>query len=72
VVRTNIDIDDELLAEAMQAAGQKTKKQTVEDGLRALIKARRQEQAMRNLDGIGWGGDMDEIEASWSWSDETR
>ena len=45
-MRTNIEIDDELLAEAMTLGGQKTKRQAVEDGLRAFIRARRQDQAM--------------------------
>lgn len=71
-MRTNIDIDDELLAEAMASGERTTKKQVVEDGLRALIRARRQQQALRNLDGIGWSGDMDEIEASWSWVDDDK
>jgi Arc/MetJ family transcription regulator len=69
-MRTNIDINDELLAEAMAGSERKTKKQVVEDGLRALIRTRRQEQALRNLDGSGWDGDMDEIEASWSWPND--
>lgn len=64
-MRTNIDIDDDLLAEAMAVGGAKTKKQTVEDGLRALIRARRQAQALRNLDGIGWDGDLEEIRRGW-------
>jgi Arc/MetJ family transcription regulator len=48
-------------AEAMTLGGQKTKRQAVEDGLRAFIRARRQDQAMKNLDGIGWDGDLEEI-----------
>lgn len=65
-MRTNIDIDDELLAEAMTLGGQKTKRQVVEDGLRAFIRERRQDQAMKNLDGIGWDGDLEEIRAGWA------
>lgn len=68
-MRTNIDIDDELLAEAMASGGRTTKKKLVEDGLRALIRTRRQQAALRKLDGIGWSGDLDEVRASWSWSD---
>jgi Arc/MetJ family transcription regulator len=37
-MRTNIDIDDELMAKAMKAAGTKTKKETVEEGLKALVR----------------------------------
>ena len=68
-MRTNIDIDDELMAEAMATGSRTTKKQLVEDGLRALIRTRRQQAALRTLDGIGWSGDLDEVRASWSWSD---
>ena len=37
-MRTNIEIDDDLLAEAMEAAGQTTKKATVEEALRRLVR----------------------------------
>jgi len=37
-VRTNIDINDELLARAMEAGGFKTKKEAVEEGLRLLAR----------------------------------
>ena len=44
-MRTNIDLDDELLARAAEIAGTKTKKSTVEYALRELIRR----QAMRDL-----------------------
>ena len=43
-MRTNIDIDDALMAEAQKASGQATKKQTVEQALRLMIKLRRQHE----------------------------
>jgi Arc/MetJ family transcription regulator len=43
-MRTNIDIDDTLMAEAQKASGQTTKKQTVEQALRLMIRLRKQEQ----------------------------
>ena len=57
-MRTNIDIDDALLAEAMDAAGTTTKKATVEEALRQLIRNRRGRQAIANLRGLGWEGDL--------------
>jgi Arc/MetJ family transcription regulator len=60
-VRTSIDIDDELLSQAMSASGQKTKKATVEDGLRLLIRLAREKQAGVALRGVGWEGDLDEM-----------
>jgi Arc/MetJ family transcription regulator len=37
-MRTNIDIDDTLMAEARKASGQTTKKDTVEQALRLMIR----------------------------------
>jgi len=61
-MRTNIDIDDELLNEAREATGLKTKKAVVEEGLRRIIRARRQVEAIKALEGLGWeGGDYKEF-----------
>ena len=57
-MRTNIDIDDELLAAAMSASGLTTKRATVEEGLRLLIRLRRQVEAFEALKGLGWEGDL--------------
>ena len=42
-MRTNIDIDDELMAQAMKATGQRTKKAAVEEALRQVDQDRRPE-----------------------------
>ena len=60
-MRTNIDIDDDLLAEAMELTGLQTKRATVEEGLRRLIRLERQHQAVLNMAGTGWEGDLDEM-----------
>jgi Arc/MetJ family transcription regulator len=41
-LRTNIDIDDELMAEAMRRSGLATKKAVVEEALRTLIAIKRE------------------------------
>jgi Arc/MetJ family transcription regulator len=41
-MRTNIEIDDALMAQAQKASGQATKKQTVEEALRLMIRLRGQ------------------------------
>lgn len=63
-MRTNIDIDDKLMATAMKAGGFATKKETVEAGLKLL--ARRQVyQELRKLRGkLHWERDPDEPTAS--------
>ncbi|HEV2989262.1 MAG TPA: type II toxin-antitoxin system VapB family antitoxin [Candidatus Angelobacter sp.] len=59
-MRTNIDIDDKLMREAMQSSGAATKKAAVEAGLRLLVKTRSQ-GAMRRWRGkVRWEGDLDQ------------
>ena len=60
-MRTNIDIDDKLMAEAMAATGFKTKKATVEEGLRLLALQKSHRQAIERMAGMGWIGDLDEM-----------
>src|SRR5882757_9176924 len=60
-VRTNIEIDDELLSQAMTAAGLSTKRATVEEGLRLLVQVRGQTTAFAELRGLGWEGNLDEM-----------
>ncbi|HPF25456.1 MAG TPA: type II toxin-antitoxin system VapB family antitoxin [Steroidobacteraceae bacterium] len=57
-MRTNIDIDDDLIREAMRASGATTKRAVVEQGLRMLINVRGQ-RAIRRLRGkVKWTGDL--------------
>ena len=60
-MRTNIEIDDELLSQAMAATGLSTKRATVEEGLRLLVRVRKQVKALADLKGLGWEGDLDEM-----------
>jgi len=58
-MRTNIEIDDALMREAMEAAGTTTKKATVEAGLRMLI-ATGAQAGIRELRGrVKWEGNLD-------------
>jgi len=68
-MRTNIDIDDELIAEAMQATGAPTKKAVVEQGLRLLVRNRQLKQAINDMAGIGWDGDLDKMRDEWSFDE---
>ena len=60
-MRTNIEIDDVLLEEAMIATGLSTKRATVEEALRSVVLRYRRKNAIANLEGIGWDGDLDEM-----------
>lgn len=58
-MRTNIEIDDDLMRDAMRASGAPTKRAAVEQGLRMLIAVRGQ-QAIRRLRGkVRWTGDLE-------------
>lgn len=63
-MRTNIVIDDELMAAAMKAGDFATKRETVEAGLRLL--ARKQVYAdIRRLRGkLAWEGDLNQMRES--------
>ncbi|UXT23795.1 type II toxin-antitoxin system VapB family antitoxin [Agrobacterium tumefaciens] len=64
-MRTNIELDDALLAEAMEITGLSTKKATVEKALRDLVRIHRQMRALDALEGMGWEGDLDEMRTDW-------
>ena len=60
-MRTNIVIDDQLMADALKATGLSTKKEAVERGLQLLVK-QNQQQAIRELRGkLKWEGNLDEM-----------
>jgi Arc/MetJ family transcription regulator len=58
-MRTNIEIDDRLMAEAMAASGLPTKRETVEAGLRLLARRKRQASARDLFGRVQWEGDLD-------------
>jgi Arc/MetJ family transcription regulator len=63
-MRTNIEIDDELMEEAMRRAKTKTKRETVEEGLRLLIKLHRQTGIRRLRGKVKWEGNLDELRSA--------
>lgn len=60
-MRTNIVIDDKLMSDALKATGLQTKKEAVEEGLKALIRLKKQAD-IRSLKGrLKWEGDLDDM-----------
>ncbi|HWH30265.1 MAG TPA: type II toxin-antitoxin system VapB family antitoxin [Mycobacteriales bacterium] len=59
--RTNIDIDDELVATVMRRHGLRTKREAVDLALRRLAGPRLTTEFLASLEGIGWDGDLDEM-----------
>lgn len=58
-MRTNIEIDDELLAAAMEATGQSTERATIEEALRRVVTSHRRENALKDMVGLPWVGELD-------------
>jgi Arc/MetJ family transcription regulator len=57
-MRTNIDIDDRLMRQAMRSSGARTKRAVVEEALRLLVQTKRQRSIRRLRGKIGWEGDL--------------
>lgn len=57
-MRTNIEIDDKLMKDALKATGVKTKREAVELGLKTLVRLRAQETARELKGKISWEGDL--------------
>lgn len=57
-MRTNIDIDETLMAEAQKASGQPTKKQTVEQALRLMVRLKRQQEVDSAFGKYSWRGNL--------------
>jgi len=58
-MRTNIVIDDALMAEALKATGVRSKREAVELGLRTLVRLRKQADIRRFRGKLDWKGDLD-------------
>lgn len=61
IMRTNIEIDDKLMSDALTATGVKTKKEAVELGLKALIRLKKQEGIRQFRGQLEWSGDLDDM-----------
>lgn len=57
-MRTNIEIDEKLMADAQKASGLATKKQTVEQALRLMVKLRRQQDVAAAFGKYQWKGNL--------------
>jgi Arc/MetJ family transcription regulator len=57
-MRTNIEIDDHLMRQAMRRSGARTKRAAVEAALRLLIQTRGQASLRRLRGKVSWKGDL--------------
>ena len=60
-MRTNIDIDDQLMNDALKATGLKTKKDAVELGLKTLVRLKKQDEIRKFRGKLEWSGDLEDM-----------
>jgi Arc/MetJ family transcription regulator len=60
-MRTNIVIDDELMRQVLELTGLRTKREAVEQGLKALLRLKQQERIREFRGKLNWEGDLDEM-----------
>ena len=58
-MRTNIEIDDKLMQDALRYTRVKTKREAVELGLRTLVQLGRQVEVRKMRGKLQWEGDLD-------------
>lgn len=58
-MRTNIEIDDKLMAEVMKIMGTKSKRETVETAFQTIIRRHRQLDMLELRGKVKWEGDLD-------------
>lgn len=68
-MRTNIEIDDKLMKQAMKSSGALTKKAAVEEALRLLVRIRAQESIRELFGKVQWEGDLDWSRSKDKWAD---
>ncbi len=59
--RTNIELDDDLIAEVMRRFGTRTKREAVDLALRRLLATPVTKQFLLDIRGIGFAADLDEL-----------
>jgi len=60
-MRTNIEIDDQLMTRAMELTGLRTKRAVVDAALRALIERRSRQLLRESFGKYPWEGDLDQM-----------
>ncbi len=71
-MRTNIEIDDKLMKQAMKATGLTTKKAAVEAALRKVVQLKKQEGIKKLRGKVEWVGDLDAMREGpfLNWEEE--
>lgn len=68
-MRTNIELDDELITKAMAVTGLTTKKAIVEEALKRLVRHYDLKKTLEEMAGTGWDGDLDAMREGRFWDE---
>ncbi len=60
-MRTNINIDDELMEKALSISGLNTKKAVVEEALELLVEIRSQQSILKLKGKLNWEGNLSKM-----------
>lgn len=60
-MRTNVVIDDTLMQSALELSGYKTKKETIEAGLKLLVELAQEAKIKAYRGKLKWIGDLDQM-----------
>ena len=60
-MRTNIEINDTLMQDALKAGGFKTKREAVEESLRLLVRTKNQSRLKQLRGKLNWDGSLDDM-----------
>ncbi len=63
-MRTNIEIDEKLMNDALKLTGLKTKKDAVELGLKTLVRLQKQAEIKKYKGKLKWEGDLDDMRSA--------
>jgi len=68
-MRTNIEVDDELIKEAQQLSGLKTKRAVVDAALRMVVRVQHQKDVLNLAGKVKWEGDLDAMREGRDFDD---
>jgi Arc/MetJ family transcription regulator len=60
-MRTNIELNDMLIREALELGGYKTKREAVEEALKLLVRLKKQNLILKYKGKLKWEGDLDKM-----------
>ena len=68
-MRTNIEIDGELIKEAQELSGLKTKRAVVDAALRMFVRVQHQKDILNLAGKVKWEGDLDAMREGREFDD---